>query len=105
MPVILEDKTFKIQGTKHMNLKSRGNMVYCLAKNAIKSILSWNNKNSIAFDGMQNEAATKEITYAIISVYFISVFICAIIASADLGMGPGGPASPFVREFFSFVNV
>ena len=69
-------------------------MVYCLAKNALKSILSWNNKNSNAFDGMQNEAATKEISCAIISVHLIiRVYMC----NYSKGRFWDGP-----REFLSF---
>ena len=70
-------------------------MVYCIEKkNALKSILSWNNKNSNAFDGMQNGAATKEISCAIISVHFIiRVYMCKY-SKGGFWNGP--------REFFFF---
>ena len=38
-------------------------------------------KNSNAFDGMQNDEVMKEITCAIISVSFISWFTCAVVGS------------------------
>ena len=57
-------------------------MDYHLAKNCyIKSVLSWKNKNSNGFDGIQNDEVTKEITSSIISVSFISWFTCAVIGS------------------------
>ena len=70
---------------------------------AIKSILSWKNKNSNAFDGMQNDEVMKEITCAIISVSFISWFTCAVVGS--FGVITNRIRTAIVRSFFTLVDV
>ena len=60
-------------------------------------------KNSNAFDGMQNDEVMKEITCAIISVSFISWFTCAVVGS--FGVITNRIRTAIVRSFFTLVDV